>query len=87
MIWPKVKEHLKMADMEKEKEDISEERWHGQLLQARWQNSGLSQRVWFAQLRDWTCPPTHTIAAVNGALLAAYTQSGVHSPQGRKSVG
>ena len=51
---PKVKEHLKKADMEKLKEKIKEEKWHGRFLQ-----SGC-----FAWLRDWTCARTHTIAGV-----------------------
>lgn len=68
-----MKRHLKVADMEKVKEEISEEMWHGQRLQARWQNNALSQRGWFAQLRELTCPPTHIIAGVNEALLAAHT--------------
>ena len=33
---PKVKEHLKKEDMEKLKEKIKEEKWHGRFLQARW---------------------------------------------------
>ena len=32
---PKVKEHLKKADMEKLKEKIKKEKWHGLFLQAR----------------------------------------------------
>ena len=32
---PKVKEHLKKVDMEKLKEKIKEEKWHGRFLQAR----------------------------------------------------
>ena len=61
---PKVKEHLKKADMEKLKEMIKEEKWHGRFLQARWQDSELNQSGCFAWLRDWTCAPTHTIAGV-----------------------
>ena len=61
---PKVKEHLKKADMEKLKEKIKEEKWHGRFLQARWQDSELNQSVCFAWLRDWTCAPTHTITGV-----------------------
>ena len=61
---PKVKEHLKKADMEKMKEKINEEKWHGRFLQARWQDSELSQSGCFAWLRDWTCALTHTIAGV-----------------------
>ena len=61
---PKVKEHLKKADMEKLKEKIKEEKWHGRFLQARWQDSELSQSGCFAWLRDWTCALTHTIAGV-----------------------
>ena len=33
---PKVKEHLKKVDMEKLKEKIKEEKWHGRFLQVRW---------------------------------------------------
>ena len=40
---PKVKEHLKKADMEKLKEKLNEEKWHGRLLQAKWQDSRLIQ--------------------------------------------
>ena len=36
---PKVKEHLKKADMEK----LNEEKWHGRLLRAKWQDSRLIQ--------------------------------------------
>ena len=61
---PKVKEHLKKADMEELKEKIKEKKWHGRFLQARWQDSELNQRGFFAWLRDWTCAPTHTIAGV-----------------------
>ena len=61
---PKVKEHLKKADMEKLKVKIKEEKWHGRFLQARWQDSELNQSGCFAWLRDWTCAPTHTIAGV-----------------------
>ena len=61
---PKAKEHLKKADMEKLKEKIKEEKWHGRFLQARWQDSELNQSGCFAWLRDWTCAPTHTIAGV-----------------------
>ena len=61
---PKVKKHLKKADMEKLKEKIKEEKWHGRFLQARWQDSELNQSGCFAWLRDWTCAPTHTIAGV-----------------------
>ena len=57
---PKVKEHLKKADMEKLKEKINEEKWQGRFLQVRWQDSELSQSGCFAWLRDWTCAPTHT---------------------------
>ena len=38
---PKVKEHLKKADMEKLKEKIKEGKWHGRFLQARWQDCEL----------------------------------------------
>ena len=40
---PKVKEHLKNADMETLKEKIKEEKWHGRFLRARWQYSELNQ--------------------------------------------
>ena len=43
IIGPNMKEHLKKADMEKLKEKISEERWQGRLLQARRQDSTVSQ--------------------------------------------
>ena len=61
---PKVKEHLKKAHMEKLKEKINEEKWQGRFLQARWQDSELSQSGYFAWLRDWTCALPHTIAGV-----------------------
>ena len=61
---PKVKEHLKKANMEKLKEEINEEKWQGRFLQVRWQDSELSQSGCFAWLHDWTCAPTHTIAGV-----------------------
>ena len=61
---PKVKEHLKKADMEKLKMKIKEEKWHGRFLQARWQDNELNQSGCFAWLRDWTCAPTYTIAGV-----------------------
>ena len=60
---PKVKEHLKKADMEKLKKKILE-KWHGRFLQARWQDSEINQSGCFAWLRDWACAPTHTIAWV-----------------------
>ena len=63
---PKVKEHLKKADMETMKEMTNEERLHGRLLQARWQDSTLIQRGCFAWLRYWTCAPTHYIAGIMG---------------------
>ena len=50
--------------MEKPEEKINEEKWHERFLQARWQESGLSQSGCFAWLRDWTSTPTHTIARV-----------------------
>ena len=52
MKGPKVKEHLKKADMEKLKEKINEEKWHGRFLQARWQYCELNQNGCFAWLRD-----------------------------------
>ena len=61
---PKVKEHLKKADMGKLKKKLNEEKWRGRFLQARWQDSELIQSGCFAWLRDWTCAPTHTIAGV-----------------------
>lgn len=64
IIGPKVTEHLKKADMEKMKEMINEERWHGRLLQARWPDSTLIQRGCFAWLRYWTCTPNHYITGV-----------------------
>ena len=39
-------------------------KWHGRFLQARWQDSELSQSGCFAWLRDWSYAPTHTIAGV-----------------------
>ena len=50
--------------MEKLKEKIIEEKWHGRFLQARWQDSELNQSGCFVWLPDWTCAPTHTIAGV-----------------------
>ena len=61
---PKVKEHLKKADIGKLKKKLNEEKWRGRFLQARWQDSELIQSGCFAWLRDWTCAPTHTIAGV-----------------------
>ena len=69
---PKVKEHLKKANMEKLKEKINDEKWQGRFLQVRWQDSKLSQSGCFAWLHDWTCAPTHTIAGVMD-LWAAHT--------------
>lgn len=56
IIGPKVKEKMK--------EMTNEERWHGRLLQARWQDSTLIRRGYFAWLRYWTCAPTNNIAGV-----------------------
>ena len=61
---PKIKEHFKKVDIEKLKEKIKEDKWHGRFLQARWQDSELNQIGCFAWLYDWTCAPTHTIAGV-----------------------
>ena len=60
----KAKEHLKEANMEKLNEKINEEKWYGRFLQARREDSELSQSGCFDWLRDWTCAPTHTIAGV-----------------------
>ena len=53
------------ADIEKLREKINEEKWHGRFLQSRWQDSELVQIGCFSWVRDWTCDPTHTIAGVN----------------------
>lgn len=60
IIGPKVKEHLKKEDMGKLKERINEERWQRRLLQARGQDSVLSQKG----CCTWTCAPIHTISRV-----------------------
>jgi len=87
---PKMKDHLKKADIkEKLKEKINRERWHGRLLQARWQDSMLGQSGCFAWLRHWICAPTHTIAGVLGLYeqLTPTILNGVHSSQYRNNTG
>ena len=64
--------------MEKLKEKINEEKWHGWSLQARWQDSELIQSGCFAWLRDCTCAPTHTIAGVM-ELYEQLTPTKVHT--------
>ena len=90
---PKVKEHLKKADMGKLKKKLNEEKWRGRFLQARWQDSELIQSGCFAWLRDWTCAPTPIIAGVmqqftptvvNTVHKTANTQGDVSSGSGSR---
>ena len=69
---PKAKEHLKKVDMEKLKEEIKEEKWHGRFLQVRWQDSELNQSGCLVARLGLCSYPYHRWG--NGVVRAAYAQ-------------